>query len=192
MVLTNYTKRTIADLQADDDELLRGVDWAAVQADADINEDVKHALKAAESMMKRDAEQQQGAEHARGTATDKQPAGVPKSAGLTTPLLAAEADVEAGQPVAKKVINMQAFCRWLPYSYAVGFTPVVQPSLEQALGNPCEVEPYAALLMPVTRLDGFSMAGRTLLITTRRCMGHACRTHVIVATRSITRCLGGE
>lgn len=39
--LSQYTRQTIADLQCDDDEMLKGVDWRAVSAAADVLNDKK-------------------------------------------------------------------------------------------------------------------------------------------------------
>jgi hypothetical protein len=48
--LDQYTRQTIADLQADDDEMLRGVDWKAVAAAANLSQEVKQVLKSTQSM----------------------------------------------------------------------------------------------------------------------------------------------
>lgn len=48
--LAQYTRHTIADLQADDDEMLRGVDWAAVMSNADMGQAVKRVLRSSESL----------------------------------------------------------------------------------------------------------------------------------------------
>lgn len=43
--LAQYTEQTIADLQEDDDEMLRGVDWKAVAEGANLGMDAKRVLK---------------------------------------------------------------------------------------------------------------------------------------------------
>jgi len=48
--LEQYTRQTIADLQVDDDEMLRGVDWKSVTAAANINKEVKRVLMSEKSI----------------------------------------------------------------------------------------------------------------------------------------------
>lgn len=43
--LAQYTRRAIEELQADDDEMLRGVDWKEVAADADLCSAVRRVLR---------------------------------------------------------------------------------------------------------------------------------------------------
>lgn len=47
--LLQFTRRTIAELQTDDDEILRGVDWSAVACTADMCKAVQKVLKSSQS-----------------------------------------------------------------------------------------------------------------------------------------------
>jgi hypothetical protein len=48
--LLQFTRRTIAELQADDDEILRGVDWSAVACTADMCSAVKKVLRSSNTV----------------------------------------------------------------------------------------------------------------------------------------------
>jgi hypothetical protein len=51
--LLQFTRRTIAELQADDDEILRGVDWSAVACTADMCKAVKKVLRSSNTITTR-------------------------------------------------------------------------------------------------------------------------------------------
>jgi hypothetical protein len=51
--LLQFTRRTISELQADDDEILRGVDWSAVACTADMCNAVKKVLRSSNTITAR-------------------------------------------------------------------------------------------------------------------------------------------
>jgi hypothetical protein len=51
--LLQFTRRTISELQADDDEILRGVDWSAVACTADMCNAVKKVLRSSDTITAR-------------------------------------------------------------------------------------------------------------------------------------------
>lgn len=92
--MARYSKQTVAELQADDDELLKGVDWTAVMTTADLRKDIRRALAHSASGCSSEA-----AEHLDADLSESAVYGYQKpsrKAGLGGSL-SATADLEAGQ-----------------------------------------------------------------------------------------------